>query len=153
LDLAPSLRSRSGFDETEETDREMRKEKSEVRKKMVVVRMNESEHASLENLYKKSTCRNLSEYLRKVGLQQPVTIKIRNQSADDLLQEFIRLKNELNAIGNNFNQAVHKLHTLDRIPEFRIWLNHYESTRSSLHEQFTTITKRLNQIYLQWSPE
>src|SRR5690242_15197768 len=100
----------------------MRKEKREVRKKMLVVRMNDEEYNSLQKLYSTSSCRTLSQYLRKVGLQQPVSIKIRNQPADDLLQQFIGFKNELNAIGNNFNQAVHKLHTLDRIPEFRAWI-------------------------------
>ena len=36
-------------------------------------------------------------------------------------------KKELNAIGNNFNQAVHKLHLLDKIPEFRVWISHYRA--------------------------
>jgi ribosome biogenesis protein Nip4 len=33
----------------------------------------------------------------------------------------ILLRNELNSIGNNFNQSVKKLHTLDEISEIKIW--------------------------------
>ncbi len=48
--------------------------------------------------------------MREVVLQKPVLINFRNQSADDFLKDMLGLKKELNAIGNNFNQAVHKLH-------------------------------------------
>lgn len=46
----------------------------------------------------------------------------RNKSLDDLMTEMIELRNQLSAIGNNFDQAVHKLHVLDKIPEFRQWI-------------------------------
>lgn len=53
-------------------------------------------------------CRlNISNYLRKSGLAKTVTIKYRNQSADDFLRKMMKLKKELNDIGNNVNQAVH----------------------------------------------
>ena len=45
----------------------------------------------------------------KLCLQKPVTVKYRNQSADDFLQAMLELKKELSAIGNNYNQAVHKI--------------------------------------------
>ena len=64
--------------------------------------------------FSKTTCRKLSEYARNVLLQKPVIIKFRNQSADDFLDEMILLKNELNAIGNNYNQSVKRLHTLEK---------------------------------------
>ena len=38
----------------------------------------------------------------------------------------IPIKNELNSIGKNFNQAVKKLHTLNQISEFKIWLIMHE---------------------------
>ena len=59
-------------------------------------------------------------------------MKFRNQSADDFLKEMLVLKKELNGIGNNFNQAVHKLHLLDKIPEFRAWVIQYDGLQSSL---------------------
>jgi len=45
------------------------------------------------------------------------------------------LKRELNGIGNNFNQAVHKLHLLDKIPEFRAWIQHYDALQKNNGEQ------------------
>lgn len=100
----------------------MKKRENEVRNKTVVVRMNNTEFEKVENLRRKTTEKYLSSYVRKLSLEKPVTVKYRNQSADDFLKEMLGLKKELNGIGNNFNQAIHKLHLLDRIPEFKEWL-------------------------------
>ena len=128
----------------------MKKQENEVRNKMVVVRMNNTEFEKVENLRKKTTERYLSSYVRKLSLEKPVTVKYRNQSADDFLKEMLGLKKELNAIGNNFNQAVHKLHLLDKIPEFRIWVNQYDSLQKSLVGKVEEIKLRMNQMYEQW---
>ena len=88
--------------------------------------------------------------MRKVSMQKPVTIKYRNQSADDFLKEMLGLKKELNAIGNNFNQAVHKLHLLDKIPEFRVWINHYESIQQSLVSKVEEIKLKVSKLYEEW---
>ncbi len=128
----------------------MKKQENEVRKKMVVVRMNNDEFEKVEKLRKKSTERNLSSYLREVVLQKPVLINYRNQSADDFLKDMLGLKKELHAIGNNFNQAVHKLHILDKIPEFRVWVNHYDGLHQSLVSKVEEIKLRMNQLYEEW---
>ena len=62
----------------------------------------------------------------------------------------LELKKELNAIGNNFNQAVHKLHILDKIPEFRVWINHYDGLQKSLVSKVEEIKLKVNQLYEQW---
>jgi hypothetical protein len=128
----------------------MRKQGKEVRHKMVVVRMNDNEFEQVEKLRKKSTERNLSSYVREVVLQKPVLINYRNQSADEFLKDMLGLKKELNAIGNNFNQAVHKLHILDKIPEFRVWVNHYDALHQSLVSKVEEIKLRMNQLYEEW---
>jgi len=128
----------------------MKKQENEVRKKMVVVRMNNDEFEKVEKLRKKSTERNLSSYVREVVLQNPVLINYRNQSADDFLKDMLGLKKELHAIGNNFNQAVHKLHILDKIPEFRVWVNHYDGLHQSLVSKVEEIKLRMNQLYEEW---
>jgi hypothetical protein len=107
----PSLRGRFGV--LNRKLKTMKKQESEVRNKMVVVRMNETEINQLTKFQNKTTEKDTSSYLRKVALQKPVTVKYRNESADDFLLDMLNLKKELNAIGNNFNQAVHKLHLLD----------------------------------------
>ena len=128
----------------------MKKLENEVRKKMVVVRMNTSEFEQLEKNQKQTTERDISSYLRSVSLKQPVTVKYRNQSADDFLKQMLELKKELNGIGNNFNQAVHKLHLLDKIPEFRVWINQYDSLHQAFLFKIDEIEIRMNKVYEQW---
>lgn len=128
----------------------MKKPEQEVRSKMVVVRMNEHEFGHLKKLQRQTIEKNVGSYLRKVALQKPVTVKYRNESADDFLLDMLNLKKELNAIGNNFNQAVHKLHILDKIPEFRGWVQQYDGLQKVLISKVDEIKNRMNQLYEQW---
>ena len=128
----------------------MKKEETEVRKHFVKTRMNDAELNQLTTLQQKTTERDISSYLRKVSLQKPVTVKYRNQSADDFLKQMLELKKDLNGIGNNFNQAVHKLHLLDKIPEFRVWVNQYDGLQKVLVNKVEEIKLRMNQLYEQW---
>ncbi|GAC1425539.1 MAG: hypothetical protein NVS9B7_07210 [Flavisolibacter sp.] len=97
----------------------------------ITIRYKPSELEEVNKLFKSTTCRKLSEYIRKVSLQKPIVKTYRNQSADEFLAEMIRLKNELNAIGNNYNQVVKKLHSLDFGPEIKIWAILNESTKTT----------------------
>jgi hypothetical protein len=128
----------------------MKKSEKELRKHFVKTRMNDDEVNQLLKLQQRTTEKDTSSYLRKVALQKPVTIKYRNESADDFLLDMLNLKKELNAIGNNFNQAVHKLHLLDKIPEFRIWVQQYDSLQKALISKVDEIKLRMNQLYDQW---
>ena len=120
---------------------------------MVVVRMNENEYGILLKLKDRSTEKTVSNYLRKIALKQPVTFFYRNQSADDFLQEMILLKRELHFIGHNFNQAVHKLHMLDKIPEFRNWIQDYHRLNKDFIQKTDQIISQCNQIYQLWLQE
>lgn len=131
----------------------MKREETEVRKKLVAIRFNKQEFLQLKNNRKKSTEKTNSAYLRKLALMQPVTVVYRNGSADDFLKQMLQLQKELNAIGNNFNQAVHKLHTLDRIPEFRTWIMDYKKTHQLFLAKMEEISDRAYQIHQQWSHE
>lgn len=84
-------------------------------------------------------------------MNKPVIVKYRNQSTDEFLSAMIPLKNELNAIGNNFNQAVKKLHTLNQISEFKMWLATYEAEKQILLKKVDEIKSKINQLYEQWS--
>lgn len=128
----------------------MKKPENEVRKHFVKMRLNDAEYKTLLKLQQQSTDRHLSNYLRKVTLQKPVTIKYRNASADDFLRDMLALKKELNAIGNNFNQAVHKLHILDKIPEFRTWILSTQILQQSLVNKTEEIRLRIAKLYEQW---
>ena len=126
------------------------KEVKKVRNKWLNIRLNEKEYNSIHDHYKKTTSQSISEFARNILLKKPVIIKYRNQSADDLLSEMIILKNELNAIGNNYNQAVHRLHILDRIPEIKTWLLIHEALYQSFIKKADEIKIKMNQIYQSW---
>ncbi len=114
-------------------------------------RVKPSEYKIIEQYSKSTTCRSLSEYVRKVLLSKPVVVKYRNQSADQFLTEMLLFKNELNAIGNNFNQAVKRLHSLDGFSQMRSWLMIYDSTHKSFINKVNEINEHLVQIYELWS--
>ena|SRR5436190_11236299 len=123
----------------------------QVRKGWLTVRLNESEEKKLNKFFSGTTSGSLSEYARDVLLRKPVNVIYRNHSADEFLAEMILLKKELNAIGNNFNQAVHKLHTLDHVPEIKAWAILNEASKKSFMKKMDEIKEKVNQIYQQWS--
>ncbi len=129
----------------------MKKEIKKIRSGWLTIRLNEDEENKLNKLFGRTTSNSLSEYARDVLLKEPVNILYRNQSADEFLVEMIQLKEELNAIGKNFNQAVHKLHTLDHFQEVKSWAIINESSKNIFTKKVEEIKEKLNQIYEQWS--
>ena len=127
------------------------KESKQTRKGWLTVRLNEDEEKKLNKFFSRTTSGSLSEYARDVLLREPVNVIYRNKSADEFLAEMIQLKKELNAIGNNFNQAVHKLHTLDHVPEIKAWAKLNEASKKSFMKKMEEIKEKVNQIYQQWS--
>jgi len=127
------------------------KETKKVRSKWLTIRLNEDEEKKLKKLYGRTTSNALSEYARNVLLKEPVNVLYRNQTADEFLEEMILLKKELSAIGNNFNQAVHKLHILDQMPEIQAWAILNETHKKAFMKKVDEIKEKLSQIYEQWS--
>jgi hypothetical protein len=116
-------------------------------------RVKPGEYEKIYGHFSKTTSRKLSEYARNVLLQKPVTVKYRNQSADDFLKEMLQLKKELNAIGHNYNQAVKKLHTLDRVETISSWVIENKTLHESFLQQTQQILDKMNQIHRLWSSE
>lgn len=120
------------------------------RTKWLHLRLTPDEYQKIVAAFSKSTCRKLSDYARKKLLQKPIVNKYRNESLDDFMAEMIRLRGELNAIGNNFNQAVKKLHTLQQIPEFKHWLITYELEKKILFNKVDEIKKHIQKFAESW---
>lgn len=120
------------------------------RTRLVTLRLTPEEYRQLEAKFKVTTCRKMSNYMRKVLLIGKVTVLTRNGSLDDFMAEMILLRNELSAVGSNFNQAVHKLHLLDKIPEFRTWIMLYEVDKQTLLNKVEVIKNRINQFADKW---
>ncbi len=114
------------------------------------IRLTEDEHQKINARFEKTTCRKLSDYSRRILLDKKITAFTRNQSLDDFMLEMIRLRKELNAIGNNWNQAVKKLHTLDHIQEFKTWLASTSLLQQQLIQKIETIKNKIGNISEQW---
>lgn len=120
------------------------------RTKWLHLRLTPDEYQKIMKEFNKSTCRKISDYARKNLLQKPIISTYRNQSLDDFMTEMIRLRGELNAIGNNFNQAVKKLHTLNQIAEFKHWLISYELEKKILFNKVNEIKKHIQKFAESW---
>jgi hypothetical protein len=116
------------------------------RSKRVHVRFIDEEFEKIQAQFTRSTCRKLSEYVRRFLLNRPVTMNQRNQSLDDFMAEMIVLRNELNAIGNNYNQTVKRLHTLDNVADIKTWLMINEAARKIIQNKIAEIKEKINQI-------
>ncbi len=126
------------------------KEENAFRTRIIGLRLTAKEYEQIEQRRKKSTAGKLSEYVRLVLLNKPVTVYQRNRSLDDFMAEMMLLRNELNSIGNNFNQAVKKLNSLQQIAEFRSWMITYELEKKTLLNKVDEIKNRINKIADEW---
>jgi len=120
------------------------------RTRIIGLRLTPAEYAKIERKWKASTCRKLSDYVRRNLFDKPVVTTYRNRSQDDTLTELTKLRNELNALGNNFNQAVKRLHTLQQIPEFRNWLVNWEVERKILFNKMDEVKNNVRKILEAW---
>jgi len=120
------------------------------RTRIIGLRLTPDEYAKIEKKWKASTCRKLSDYVRRSIFDKPIVTTYRNSSQDDLMAELARLRNELNAVGNNFNQAVKKLHTLSQISEFRSWLIAYEVEKKILSNKVDEVRNNVKKILELW---
>jgi len=126
-------------------------EKSNSNKvKHIDVRVSVDEYNKIYKHFKATTCQKLSEYARKIMLSKPVISTYRNQSLDDLMAELIKLRSELNAIGNNFNQAVRKLHLLHQTGQLQAWIIRYEADNERLLQTTQTIEQLINKMADLW---
>lgn len=127
----------------------MGREKSN-RTRIIGLRLTLEEYAKIEHKWKNSTCRKLSDYVRRCLFDKPITSFYRNQSVDDFITEAGKLRGELNHIGNNFNQAVKRLHAFSQIAELRSWLIGYEIEKKTLFNKVDEIKKQMQKIAELW---
>jgi hypothetical protein len=128
----------------------MMKENKKVKDKWLHIRIDDTEQRQIQGLFTRSKDRKLSGYLRKVILQKPVTVIYHNQSLDDIVTVLTRLQNDLNGLANNYNQAVHKLHTLRDVPEYALWLITYEHDRKKLLDDVAEIKSYIRKTAALW---
>jgi hypothetical protein len=128
-------------------------DKNSNRVRIVTMRLTIEEYNKIEAKFKTTTCRKLSEYMRNVLLEKKITVFTRNKSLDAFMAELIRLRSELNAVGNNFNQVVKKLHVLPSSTELKVWIMVNESAKEGVIKMIDEMKFRINQFSDKWSQE
>jgi len=125
------------------------KEETKTPKHWISIRVKPAEYTTIYNYFKATTCNKLSQYVRKILLNKPVTINYRNQATSEILIVLTQLKKELSTTSHNFNQAIHKLHNLGHISEIKAWLVANESSHHNLLKKIEEIRVTMYQIYEQ----
>lgn len=128
----------------------MKEAKQSKRIRVVGTRLTEDEYKVIEKGWKNSTCVKISDYLRRVVFNRPVVKTYRNKSVDDLMEELVLLRRELNRIGVNFNQSVKRLHTLRDLPEFKRWLLTNEVEKKTLANKLDEIKNHIKKMAQSW---
>ncbi|MEB0301554.1 plasmid mobilization relaxosome protein MobC [Mucilaginibacter sp. 5C4] len=121
------------------------------RLKRVTTRFKPNEFLILDNRFKKTRFRKLSEYIRSVLLEKPITVTYRDKSMDEVLEELILLRKELNAIGNNLNQAVRNINSARGHADTRLWVNLLGVINSKLEPSILQIKDQMNKYADIWS--
>lgn len=119
----------------------------------VTIRFTPEEYTKVHQGFAQTTKRKLSEYIRYILLDKPVTVYIRSRSLDELTNEMVLLRNELSAIGNNFNQAVKRLHSLSHLPELKTWIMQNEIDKEKFFRKVAEIKSKINQMSDEWLQE
>jgi hypothetical protein len=111
--------------------------------------VSEAEYRTIEKLFARSTCRSINDYARSVAMQNPVVMKIRNESAEKFLQTMIPLKNQLENCANDFSRAAIKLQSLENIPSIKAWCEDPLHSPVVLLTQVEALRQLMNQYYIQ----
>lgn len=128
----------------------MEKDKKQTRNQWLHLRLSENEKIQIHKAFLKTTQRKVSDYARKILLGKPMVATYRNASMDELMNELIKLRKDLNGLANNFNQTVHKLHTLDHAFSVKILLDRYENERKILFEKVGEMREMMDKIGAEW---
>lgn len=115
------------------------------------IRLKPDEYDYIKRHCKKTRFRSLSDYSRNVLLEKSITVLHRDAAMDEILEELILLRKEINFIGNNFNQAVRKLNSVSGMPDAKIWQSMLEVLRDQLEPSIRQIKDRINNYSDIWS--
>ncbi|MDQ0107448.1 hypothetical protein J2T02_002567 [Chitinophaga terrae (ex Kim and Jung 2007)] len=127
--------------------------KQKLRSRFLPCRISDEELAVMKVRYKQTNCSNFSEFIRRVLIQDKIIAYYRNQSMDELMEELIMLRKELNAIGRNINQAVRRLQGSSTDKELRFWLQQNQDCQTQHLEMMANIQARINQFAVKWLQE
>ena len=117
------------------------------------MRFKPEEYNKVNVSFKTTTKKKLSEYIRFVLLEKPVTVYTRDQSVDDLMSELVQLRKELSGMGSNFNQLVKRLHTASQFQEIKALALRCENDQEKFIEKVNEINLKIAEMSDKWLQE
>lgn len=91
-------------------------------KRFLSIRLTQDQFDNIRDHLQRSACRSLTEYAIKVLTQQPVIIKVRDQTREDILHQLGVIKSLLEHLRDD-PSANSKGHVLSIVPEIRLYLH------------------------------
>ena len=128
----------------------MMKRENSNRSRIIGLRLTPMEYTELEKRFRASTCRKLSDHIRRHLFNKPIVTTYRNASFDDYIEETIALNSELNSIGNNINQIAKKMNSFKIISEFKTQFFVFELEKQMLSEKIEEIKLHIQKLSEQW---
>ncbi|MHB8206288.1 plasmid mobilization protein [Mucilaginibacter sp.] len=126
-------------------------EQEENRSRWLNIRLKPDEYKGLKKRFNKTTFQTMSEYHRALLLGNPVIVIHRDKSMDEVLEELILLRRELNFVGNNLNQAVRNINSAHGFSDTRLWMNLLTIINGKLEPSITQIKEGMNKYADLWS--
>lgn len=123
----------------------------ENRERKITTRFKPGEFLLIDRRFKKTRFRKMSEYIRSVLLEKPITVNYRDKSMDEMLEELSLLRRELNAIGNNLNQAVRQINAAHGSADNRLWLSLMSIIGTKVDPAIVQIKDRMQSFSELWS--
>lgn len=123
--------------------------KKPIRCLSVVV--DEQQYQHLQARRKETTCRSMTEYLRRIAFQQPVTVNHRNASLEDLITELSLARRQLALVAEALRESAEKIN-VDLPAELSEWAKQHQKERQialSHIEKIYELTKQAAKIWLQ----
>lgn len=114
------------------------------------LRLTPAEHSQILEQSKQTNCRDLSEFIRRAIFGKKIIMISRDGSLDDVMKELIRLRKDLNLAGNNFNQVVRKLNTVNDTETLLFWLPVSEKLQQQIIRQIAAIQSTIDQLSEKW---
>lgn len=93
--------------------RKKAKHREELLTHHIQAKVSEKVYNRLNQMLQDSDCHFMGELVRRILSREKITVYHKDASLDAPMEELIRIRQELNAIGVNINQITHAFHTSD----------------------------------------
>ena len=125
----------------------------EILKHEIKTRVNDARFKQLNEMLEKSECQTMSELVRHILNNRPVTLLHRDKSTDLLVEELSAIRKELRSMGVNINQITRQFNIYSDF-EHRIFfatgvVEEYKLVGNKVEQLLSIISK----LSAQWSPK